>query len=413
MKNYKKITKLLVLLVMILVASVCITSKETQAAKKKTYTIKPSSKPCDKDMLGFRQYNSKTRQYYTVRSYLEKLEKKGGGTLIFKKGTYTITNTLFVPSNVTLIFKDGVVIKKGSSTGTSLMKSASSMFQLIRPSRGFKSKVYGKYKGEKNIHFIGEGKVTIDMKYYNKGIAIIMGHNRNVSVENITFQNMKSGHFIEMDASKKVVIDGCTFKNAKYTSSTSNKEAINLDTPDKATHGFSSAWSKFDKTANSNVTIKNCTFKKLGRALGTHKYSKGKYHTDVKILDNVIDGTGTDAIRMLNWKNCVITGNTIKNVKGGSTAKCIYGSGCENPTVENNTMINAPRAVVFMPHKNSGAGSSYPVVYDKISGANLKAIKNNTVKNVKEPIAKIYKKYKEYTKSTITYDYETKETIRR
>jgi hypothetical protein len=35
-----------------------------------------------------------------LRSYLERLEKNGGGKLILKKGTYKITNTLYIPSNV-------------------------------------------------------------------------------------------------------------------------------------------------------------------------------------------------------------------------------------------------------------------------------------------------------------------------
>lgn len=47
-----------------------------------------------------------------IRSYLEKLEELGGETIILEAGTYSITNTLYVLSNVSLILKDGVVIKK-------------------------------------------------------------------------------------------------------------------------------------------------------------------------------------------------------------------------------------------------------------------------------------------------------------
>lgn len=45
--------------------------------------------------------------YFTIRSYMEKFQKKGKGTLILKKGTYTITNTIHVPSMLRLFLKMG------------------------------------------------------------------------------------------------------------------------------------------------------------------------------------------------------------------------------------------------------------------------------------------------------------------
>lgn len=86
------------------------TTKKASAAK--TYTITPKSstyKDCYKKATA---YNSSTKQYFLIRSYLELLEKKGGGKLVLKKGTYKITNVLYIPSNVTIELKDGVVIKK-------------------------------------------------------------------------------------------------------------------------------------------------------------------------------------------------------------------------------------------------------------------------------------------------------------
>ncbi|MDN4072206.1 hypothetical protein [Fictibacillus terranigra] len=80
-------------------------------------------------------------------------------------------------------------IVKGTKTGKSAFASAKSIFQLIRPSKSAKSGVYGGYKGEKNITFIGEGFAAIDMNYSQDGIAIIAGHNQNVRVENITLQD--------------------------------------------------------------------------------------------------------------------------------------------------------------------------------------------------------------------------------
>ena len=38
-----------------------------------------------------------------------------------------------------------------------------------------------------------------------------MCHNKNITLDGITFKNMKYGHFIEMDASKNVTVNNCTF----------------------------------------------------------------------------------------------------------------------------------------------------------------------------------------------------------
>lgn len=364
---------------------------EAEAASKPTYKISPETKPIDKSMKKFSTYNEKTRQYYTLRSYLEKLEKKKGGKLILKKGTYTITNTLYVPSNVTIEFEDGVKIVNGTDTGTSKLKPAKSIFQLIRPSKAYKKGVYGKHNGEKNIKFIGKGNVTFDLKYQKNSIAIIMGHNKNVEVNNINFRNMNKGHFIEMDASQNVKILNSTFKSSKNAGG--KKEAINLDTPDRTTGGWSQQWSKYDKQPNDNVLIENNVFDGIDRAVGTHKYSYGKLHNNIVIRNNTIKNMRSDAIRVMNWSNPIIENNKF-TIKKGSAKQDIRGilvSGASNPTIQNNTFTNYPRAMQFIVWKNSGGGSEKPI-FNKLSKKNKKALENNTVINAKEPFIRITNK---------------------
>jgi hypothetical protein len=330
--------KKFLLLVLLVIWGFCIPQEAMGAGT--TYTISPSSKPFNTKMLKFSTYNQYTKHYYLLRSYLEQLEKKGGGTLVLKSGTYTITNTLYVPSNVTIRLKNGVKLVKGNKTGTSKFKAAHSMFQLIRPSKAAKKGVYGGYKGEKNISFIGEGNATIDMKYFKDGIAVIAGHNSNVKIENIRFQNMKSGHFIELDASENVVIKNNEFVDS-LPSTNKNKEAINLDTPDRTTLGWSQKWSKYDKTPNRNVIIEGNIFRNLDRAIGTHKYSEGKFHDKIVIRNNQIEKTRQDAIRVINWSNAVIENNFIRNVAGGSGIyRGILASGALNPMFRNKNPLD-------------------------------------------------------------------------
>lgn len=359
------------------------TMTTVQAAQKNTYTISPSSKPFDPIILRYSTYNKDTKDYYLIRSYLELFEKKKGGTLIFKKGTYTISNALYVPSNVTLQFEDGVKIIKGTKTGTYVFQPSTSIFQLIRPSKAHSTGVYDKYKGEKNIKFIGKGNVTFDMKNHERGIAIIMGHNQNVTVEGIQFKNMYNAHFIEMDASKNVTIKNSSFKNAKDNAS-SIKEAINLDTPDRTTNGWSQQWSKFDAYPNTNVLIEKNEFSNMPRAIGTHKYSYKKLHNQVVIRSNIFYNLRKDPIRAMNWSNTLIEKNTFKMSKKHAetfNANGIIANGTINPTIRNNTFDYFNTAVSFTPHVNNGAGTN-EWIYCEVTEQNKKDLLTNTLQNM-------------------------------
>lgn len=371
---------------------------EAEAAKKPVYTITPQSKPYKDKFTKLSTYNKNTKQYYVIRSYLEQLEKTGGGTLIFKAGTYNITNTLFVPSNVTIRFKDGVVINKRTKTGTSKLKATGSLFQCVAPTKAGKTGCMKKYNGMKNISFIGEGTVIIDLKYTKDCVGIIIGHNRNITVSNITFQNMKGGHFLEIDASKNVKIKNNTFKNHK-ASTNGNKEAINIDTPDKNTKSLNVAWTSYDCTPNTGVLIQGNTFLSLERAIGTHKYSEGKLHKNIKIIDNIINYCDQDPIRIMNWDSPVITGNYIGNVDYGTGKyRGILASGVHNPTIQNNVFENVARPIQIMAWKNSGAGSQYGIIYNTLSAENIAAMQQNTVINVEENFIRYNPEYNNYNK---------------
>lgn len=110
----------------------CFGFQATAFAKTKpTYTVTPNTDPFEGRYKSVTAYNQYTKQYFMLRTYLQELENSGGGKLVLKKGTYSITNSLFVPSNVTILLEDGVVLKKGDKTGRSDFPPANSMFQLI------------------------------------------------------------------------------------------------------------------------------------------------------------------------------------------------------------------------------------------------------------------------------------------
>ena len=279
----------------------------SKSAYAKTYKVSPKTAPCDSSRK-YSNYDKNTKHYYMLKSYLNKIEKEKGGTLIIKKGTYKLPNTLYVASKTKIILKKGAVLKK-TTKGGPVTDVSTTVFQFISQKNSEKTGVYGGHEGEHDIRLTGKG--TIDLSYIKASktsIAIIMGHNSNILVDGITFKNMGYSHFIEMDACKDVIVKNCTFTG--FTpSGYYNKEAVNLDVPDPDRNGFNAQWSKKDKTPNEDITFDGCRFDKLETGVGTHRYTGDVYHMNVKITGCTFNECQT-AIRIINYKNLSISENS-------------------------------------------------------------------------------------------------------
>lgn len=355
-----------------------LTLGNTSQAKPKNYTISPKSK-IKWNYKKSPNRNKYTQHYFLLRSYLEKMEKNGGGTLTLKKGTYKICNSLYVPRNVTILFKNGVCIKKTKKTGKAQFKSAESIFQVVTPKLSKKKKKTKKYNGSRNVKFIGQGTATIDLAYVKNAKGIIAAHCQNVQIENIHFTNMNTGHFLEIDAAKNLTVRNCRFTNASRKSPY-NKEAINIDTPDALTGGLTLSWSKPDKTPNQNIVIENCSFSNLQRGVGTHKYSQKKvngkwalncYHENMIIRNNTFSNIKETAIFMMNWKNVNIAGNTfIKdtfclNFRGVQAPFQVSANNFGSNTVT--LAYNGKKANIHnKAYRNSQKGSVYSAIYNRL-----------------------------------------------
>ena len=309
-----------------------------------TYWVSPSSRILGK-LGGYKSVNRYTRDYYMIRSYMQKFEAAGGGTLVLAPGRYDISSTIYVPSNTTIRLSEGTTLVKSGKTGTKKFSASNSMFMLIRPSLGKKKGAVGGHDGASGITIAGAGagRSVIDLANVHDSLAIISGHNRDVTISGITFRNMNNNHFIEMDACADCEISGNEFLDAA-PGTRETAEAINLDTPDPRTHGFGSIWSKQDGTPNERVTISGNRFDGLERALGTHNFTANAYHTDIVVTGNTITSNSDDAIHIMNWANPVFTANTITS---SADSMGIRACGTTNPTIIGNTFDGSAAAVAF------------------------------------------------------------------
>lgn len=363
-----------------------ITAKYKGKSYKCSVTVKAAKYTVSTSSKSFRnvykaKHSSANRDYYVLRSYLERLERTKGGTLTLKAGTYHVAGILFIPSNVTVRLSDGVTIKKYKAPSTN------SLFHFVPSSKSY-SKIT-KYNGTHDSKLVGKGTAVIDLRYVKEGLAIAMGHNKNITVSGITFKNMYSGHFIELDANYNAVIKNCKFLHAEEAEYC--KEAINLDIPDKNTGGFGVRWSSQDQTINKKITIKNCEFRNVDRAIGTHAYTSEKFFTGINIHHNDFGISISDPIRICNWSKPVIQNNTFRYEDGLAT-RAIYCTGVISPVISGNTFDGYQRAIEFKPCKNSTLhpeAYKYEEAYNVLSGKSLKTLKDNTFVNIEENYARI------------------------
>ncbi|MCR5829125.1 MAG: Ig-like domain-containing protein [Lachnospiraceae bacterium] len=401
--------------------------------KGTVFVVHPDSEPYLGRYVNRYDYNEYTSCYFMLRSYLERLETLGGGMLALKKGYYPVIATLCVPSDTTILFEDGAVIKKIDNTNTKVVPATTSLFQCVASTHT--TKAFKGYGGEHDISFIGEGRSGIDLCGI-KCTAIMMCHNKNIKIRNLFFKNVNGLHFIEMDASRDVDISYNWFTGYTATS-TGHKEAINIDTPDRNTGGFVQGWTSYDKTPNKNIYITDNVFKDLEVGIGTHRYSQTEpedeekpaemiYHTGISVLRNSFFNVTTYGVRLMNWKNSVVRDNsfeetngfirdaTVVDEEGNSVAPKLIGvyvNGAVNPIITENYFSGFDTVISCAPQKNSkiksnpniNGGSIYDITYNEFGDETLEYMRKNYVKDCANEIL-IYETYGKAGTVTPTQD---------
>ncbi len=364
------------------------------------FIITPNSDPFNKNYKSYGSYNKKTKGYYLLKSYLERLNTLKGGVLVLKCGTYSITNTLCIPSNTTIILEDGAKIVKTDDTGTSALKATASLFHTVSYTNAAKEGVFKGYNGEHDIKILGEGTAIIDLNNIScQGIAA--AHCNRLTISGITFMNMNTYHFIELAGNANVEISGNYFYG-HIDSANSRKEAINIDTPDKETHGFNQYWTSFDKTPNKNIYITDNVFYNVECGVGTHKYSEGSAHKNVNILRNTFIDSGTYSIRCMNYDKPVIADNVFVYSKPSEYAEItIIMNGVKDPEIYNNRFENLQTPISFYHWKNSGNGKNYAPIYNELSESSMELLRKNYLVNVENPYFEYYKTYNDFSDDSL------------
>lgn len=365
------------------------------------FYITPETEPYNNAYTTYGTYNKKTKHYYMLRSYLEHIDREKGGVLVLSKGTYTVTNTLCIPSNCTLWLEDGARVLKSYDTGTTGLTYTRSLFQTVSFSNSSRTGIFKKYNGEHDINILGEGDARIDLDNLDC-VGIVVGHCTNLKINGIRFLNLNSNHFIEIDATKNASITGNYFSGCVESSST-RKEAINIDTPDENTHGFIQNWTSYDKTPDDGILIADNVFYNLEAAVGTHKYSEGYMHKNINIVNNTFINISTYAIRGMNWYKPNISGNLIMLTSLPEDERIgLIFNGCTSPAVTNNRFENYTTPISFYHWQNSGSGSNYNPIYNVLEKTDIENFKTNEIIGCENSYVEYYNEFDNFEPETIT-----------
>lgn len=377
--------------------------------------LRPETRPYRERYTDEDTYRGNTKGYYQLRSYMEQLEYCGGGTLTLKKGTYYISNAVCIPSNVKIVFEDGVVIKKTKAIYQTELDNHKVIFIFVPPSKAKKKESVSGYGGTHDVTMTGIGNVVIDCNNKLPGRGMDMGHCRNIVIENLTFHNQYGSHYIELNSSQNVIVRNCNFWRFRDYKGDTYKEAINIDGTDYAVNGFNHVWSKHDKTVCQNIEITNCKFTDLGTAIGSHTYvaNQGQqcYHTNIRITDNVFFGSTNCAIRALNWRNVLIADNSFRDIgiQNGAKNFSIFMAGVIDATVTRNAFANVyvPVTIRQQIQYELERKAGYPISECRITDKNWEdLLSTNVIYGAVFKAAVRYTKDLQLTDKTLKYFYE-------
>jgi len=377
--------------------------------------LRPETRPYRERYTDEDTYRGNTKGYYQLRSYMEQLEYCGGGTLTLKKGTYYISNAVCIPSNVKIVFEDGVVIKKTKAIYQTELDNHKVIFIFVPPSKAKKKESVSGYGGTHDVTMTGIGNVVIDCNNKLPGRGMDMGHCRNIVIENLTFHNQYGSHYIELNSSQNVIVRNCNFWRFRDYKGDTYKEAINIDGTDYAVNGFNHVWSKHDKTVCQNIEITNCKFTDLGTAIGSHTYvaNQGQqcYHTNIRITDNVFFGSTNCAIRALNWRNVLIADNSFRDIgiQNGAKNFSIFMAGVIDATVTRNAFANVyvPVTIRQQIQYELERKAGYPISECQITDKNWEdLLRTNVIYGAVFKAAVRYTKDLQLTDKTLKYFYE-------
>ena len=151
------------------------------------------------------------------------------------------------------------------------------------------------------------GTIDGNNAYSNTMVKVV--HAKNFVMKNLTLQNNKNAHIMEVAGVDGFTAVGGGLYNQVLESNTGSYEAIQFD----VLKSGNMQGCRSEDLSIKNALIENCTFENVPRGVGSHTAVHNNPHNTIVIRNNTFKDIGSVAVQTLGWANCSIVNNTIDN----------------------------------------------------------------------------------------------------
>ncbi len=320
--------------------------------------------------------NDKTDDTYALQKALDQSRSGVNVVIQIPKGTYYISNTLYIQSNTTLNMASGAKIYRSKSAlGKNMLRNTDSKH---------KTSGHGKYTLSQNITINGGIWDGGDISKSKEGCNLVyIGHADNVKLIGTTIRNCHGSHALEFAGVQNGLVRSCKFYGFRYDNDLYTSEAIQFDT---CYSDWAPGFTK-DKTTCRNITVEKCTISDYPRAVGSHHVLSGAKYENITIRNNKIKRTSASTqgksivgIFLMGVKNAKITGNTVTGYYYGAMIKQSSKISMKKNTFRDNGIYN----IAYSGNDTANKYVKFTVTKDKVKTKKLTftapTIKSGTMK---------------------------------
>lgn len=244
----------------------------------------------------------------------EKIQEiiRNNNHVVFTKGTYDLTSTLFIYSN-SKIDLNGARLRRFHSGALLRLYDSDSITE---------------YNGTHDVEiYNGTLEGMNGKKYpYNPNTLLTMFHGMNITIHDVKFLDVCGCHAIDCVGCKNVTIKWCKF-NGYASVGNDFRETIQIDyCYHSGVPSYKATAKCYDMTHCDNIMIDGCSFEKSKSypaqyvAIGAHTQGdKNKSHNNITIQNCTAVGNGGKNgwlgyfVNIMNFKNVVIKNNIVSN----------------------------------------------------------------------------------------------------
>lgn len=244
----------------------------------------------------------------TLQNLLDTNKNGGKLTIRIPAGEYRLKKTLYVNPNTTILADSKARMIKTKRYGATLEA------RLNQDTGG--------YNGNHDITIEGGiWEATALMRQEEEGTETFRFiHCKNITIRNATLCNVPEGSHLLVFAG----VENATVTNCKFYGYGNNgdkdrkaKEAIQLDVVHSKAVVPTKQKVKWDDLPCKNIKITKSEFSDFSRGVGSHTAVDGRFHSNIQIKNNYFHDLDDSAIRLYNYKDTTVSGNTIVSVESG------------------------------------------------------------------------------------------------